>query len=138
MSMLRRSLARCFVIACSLLVVGCTAEAPPRAVHVLTIDGEINPVVSRYLARGIELAESEQAAAVVIRVGTPGGSIDSMREAVGEIDQARVPVITWVGPAGAQAASAGTWILPRTLPLTCTGISSTSALRYAGSATGQA
>ena len=109
--MIRRSLALVLVAACSLLTVSCADQAPARAVHVLTIDGDIDPVASRYLARGIERAEEQQAAAVVIRIDTTGGSIDSMRDAVGEIEQARVPVITWVGPAGAQAASAGTFVV---------------------------
>src|SRR5688572_10721524 len=106
-----RWLALSVIAVCSSLAMACAGEAPPRAVHVLTVDGAIDRVTARYLARGIERAEEDQAAAVVIRVDTPGGSIDGMRYAVGEIERARVPVIAWVGPAGAQAASAGTFLV---------------------------
>jgi membrane-bound serine protease (ClpP class) len=90
---------------------GCVEEPPAGAVHVLAVDSAIDRVAARYVARGIEQAEGQQAAAVVLRVDTPGGSMDAMRDAVGAIEQARVPVISWVGPAGAQAASAGTFLV---------------------------
>jgi membrane-bound serine protease (ClpP class) len=99
------------LIAIGALHLGCAEqEVPLRAVHVLTIDGAIDHVTPRYLARGIERAEQEEAAAVLIRIDTPGGSSDGMRGAVSAIEQARIPVITWVGPPGAQAASAGTFV----------------------------
>jgi membrane-bound serine protease (ClpP class) len=81
------------------------------AVNVLTVDGDINPVMARYVERGIANAEDAGAAAVVIRIDTPGGLEDSMRKIVQRIEAAKVPVITYVSPTGARAASAGTFIV---------------------------
>ncbi len=92
------------------LSAGCAEEPPAGSVHLLTLDGPVDHVFVRYLERGIEHAEDAGATAVVVRIDTPGGSIDAMRDAVGLLDDARVPVLTWVGPAGARAASAGTFV----------------------------
>ncbi len=78
--------------------------------HVLTVDTEVNGVLQRYIDRGIGRAERDQAAAVVLLIDTPGGRIDSMRDIVSRIETAEVPVVTFVSPPGAQAASAGTFI----------------------------
>jgi len=80
------------------------------AVHLLTVDGVINPVTARYMERGIDAAEDSSAAAVVLRLDTPGGLVDSMRDIVQRIDSSRVPVIVYVWPPGGRAASAGTFI----------------------------
>ncbi len=106
-------LSRRAVLALGLLAavtLGCTAESPLGAVHVLTADIEVGGVLERYIDRGIERAERDEAAAVVILIDTPGGTIGNMRGIVGRIQQAEVPVITFVFPPGAQAASAGTFI----------------------------
>ena len=84
--------------------------APPDAVHVLTADGVVGPVMERYLDRGIDAAEDEQGEAVVIRLDTPGGLISSMNGIVKRILSSEVPVIVYVSPQGGQAASAGTFI----------------------------
>ncbi len=83
-----------------------------RARDVLTIQVEdaISPVTSRYMVDAIHAAEREHAAALVIQLDTPGGLDTSMREAAKAILSARVPVIVWVGPSGARAASAGVFI----------------------------
>lgn len=85
-------------------------DAPAGAVHVLTVKGIVNPVMERYINRGIGAAEEDQAAAVVIRLNTPGGLSTSMDEIVQRILRSRVPVIVYVWPSGGQAASAGTYI----------------------------
>jgi len=82
----------------------------PGDVHVLTAEGIVNPVMERYLDRGIDAAEDEEAGAVVIRLDTPGGLISSMNDIVKRILAARVPVMVYVTPPGGQAASAGTFI----------------------------
>ncbi|MFH1485689.1 MAG: nodulation protein NfeD [Chloroflexota bacterium] len=79
-------------------------------VYVLTIKGAINPVVTSYVDRGISHAESNQAVACILQLDTPGGLDSSMREIVQRILNARVPVVVYVSPAGARAASAGTFI----------------------------
>ncbi|MFP4278036.1 MAG: NfeD family protein [Wenzhouxiangella sp.] len=87
----------------------------PRAddpvVHVLDIDGAIGPALKDYMVRGIEQAEEEGSRLVVLRMNTPGGLDASMREMISKMLNADVPVATWVGPAGARAASAGTYLL---------------------------
>lgn len=79
--------------------------------RVLTIDGPIGPATMDYLVRGIEQAESDGAQLVVIRMDTPGGLMESMRGIIKKILSSQVPVVTWVTPAGARAASAGTYLL---------------------------
>ncbi|MFN3974186.1 MAG: NfeD family protein [Dehalococcoidia bacterium] len=82
--------------------------SPP--VVVLRAKGTVNPALTRYVERGLDEAERRGAAAAVIMLDTPGGLDESMREIVQRIVNARVPVIVYVAPAGARAASAGTFI----------------------------
>ncbi len=87
-------------------------EAPPRStVVVLELTGVIDPALARYTARGLEQAREEKASAVVIRLDTPGGLDGSMRKIMQAILDSPVPVITYVAPAGARAASAGAFIV---------------------------
>ncbi len=79
---------------------------PPGAVHVLKVKGTVNPVMSRYIDRGIDHAVGEEANAVVIQLDTPGGLSSSMNDIVKDILNADVPVIVYVSPQGAKAASA--------------------------------
>jgi membrane-bound serine protease (ClpP class) len=76
----------------------------------LTADGPITPPMSQYLSRGIKIAESRQAEALIFQLNTPGGSLDAMTEMEQNILDAKIPVIVYVAPAGAMAASAGTII----------------------------
>ncbi len=84
-------------------------EASPR-IDVLTVKGTINPVLIDYIGRGIEQAEDNGASAVIIRMDTPGGLDLAMRDIIQEIVNARVPVVVYVSPSGARAASAGAYI----------------------------
>lgn len=79
-------------------------------VLVLTLKGTVNPALADYLERGIEGAEREGAAAVLLEMDTPGGLDDSTREIIQAIDNSTVPVIVYVAPQGARAASAGAFI----------------------------
>ncbi|MCS7206498.1 MAG: nodulation protein NfeD [Dehalococcoidia bacterium] len=83
--------------------------ATPQVV-VLRVKGTINPALTRYIERGLDEAERRSATAAVIMLDTPGGLDESMREIIQRIINARVPVIVYVAPAGARAASAGTFI----------------------------
>ncbi|MBI2844440.1 MAG: nodulation protein NfeD [Armatimonadetes bacterium] len=84
--------------------------ADSRPVHVLDVKGMIEPAVANYIIRGIARAEDESAEAVLIKLDTPGGLYEPMREIVQAMLNSRVPVIVYVGPNGARAASAGTFI----------------------------
>lgn len=87
-----------------------TDDAPSGAVHILTADGSVGPVMDRYIDRGISRAEDTQAKLVVLRLDTPGGLNSSMESIVKRILDANVPVAVYVWPEGGRAASAGTFI----------------------------
>lgn len=92
--------------------IAAVTQAPAASeIRVLTIDGVINPLSVRYLERELDDAASAGVTAVVLRLNTPGGLESSMREMVETIFGARVPVIAYVSPAGARAASAGMFLV---------------------------
>ena len=84
--------------------------ADPGAIHILELDGSIGPITESYLDRGIGKAEDDAARLIVIEIDTPGGFSSSTREIVQRIEAASVPVVVYVSPFGARAASAGTFI----------------------------
>jgi membrane-bound serine protease (ClpP class) len=84
--------------------------APPLPVALAELDGSVNPGSADFLVRAIAQAEKQGVAALIIRLDTPGGMVDSTREVVKALLAARVPVVVWVGPAGARAGSAGVFI----------------------------
>ena len=88
----------------------CGVDDTADALHVVTIDRQVDAILARYVDRAIDHAEGTGARAVLLRIDTPGGAIDAMREIVGRIERSEVPVITYVAPVGGQAASAGTFI----------------------------
>ncbi len=85
--------------------------APQREVKVLKVQGMIGPTIADYVVKNLELANRELSEAVIIELDTPGGLDDSMREIVQAILRSEIPVITYVWPEGARAASAGTFIV---------------------------
>ena len=85
-----------------------SAQAP--SVLVIEVDGNIEPLTAGRIARGIDEARDSGTSLVVIQLDTPGGLLESTREIVEEILASDTPVAVFVGPAGARAASAGTFI----------------------------
>jgi membrane-bound serine protease (ClpP class) len=101
----------------ALLAFQAAARAPelprasaPRVVE-LRIDGEIEPILAEYIREGIDEANRTQASLILITMNTPGGLDTSMRQIIESILHSSVPVVTYVGPSGARAASAGFFIL---------------------------
>ena len=93
------------------LAVGATAgRAAGRDVVVLPATGVVDSVLAGYLEQGIAEAARDGAAAVVIQLNTPGGSLDATQRITSALLESPVPVIVWVSPAGGRAASAGTFI----------------------------
>jgi len=74
------------------------------------IEGVINPITARYVDRMVDEGEARKVAAVVFVIDTPGGLIDSTYKITGRLLNAGVPIVTYVAPSGAHAASAGTFI----------------------------
>jgi membrane-bound serine protease (ClpP class) len=84
--------------------------ASPRVIAI-TIDGVVHPVTAEVVGHAIDQAEAQHAAAVLIRLNTPGGLLDATRQINERINASHVPVITYVTPSGGRAASAGFIIL---------------------------
>jgi len=79
--------------------------------YLLDISGTIGPATADYIDRSVSKAEKQQAELVILRMDTPGGLDTSMRVIIKRIIGAEVPVVGYVAPGGARAASAGTYIL---------------------------
>jgi membrane-bound serine protease (ClpP class) len=111
-----RAVRRLLAVAC--LALGAAFAAVPAGAQELSdsilevrIEGVVDPFVADYVENAVADAEDEGAAAVLLTIDTPGGLISSMRQITQAILNSRVPVIGYVSPEGARAASAGTFIL---------------------------
>lgn len=103
---MRRSL----LTACA-IVFGTAAIAAAAEVVQFRVEDTIQPASQRFIERAIADAELRGAALIVMELDTPGGLLDSTREITSAITGSDVPVVVWVAPAGARAASAGFFIL---------------------------
>ncbi len=95
----------------AVLVGSSSLQAQSPVIVQVDLEDIIHPVSADYVKQGVQHAKDINARAVIIRLNTPGGLIDSMRDIVEVILASPMPVITWVGPNGARAASAGFFIL---------------------------
>jgi membrane-bound serine protease (ClpP class) len=93
------------------LLLQAPASSHPPTVVQINLDDVVHPISADYIKDGLNHAKDINARAVVLRLDTPGGLIDSMRDIVEAVLASPVPVITWVGPVGTRAASAGFFIL---------------------------
>jgi len=97
----------CLAALVVLFLGGPALAAPSRPVYVLVATGSVNPGLAEFILDGLEAAEKAQAEALIIELDTPGGLDASMRQITQGIINAKVPVVVFVSPKGARAASAG-------------------------------
>jgi len=99
-----------FGLALGLLAAG-AATANASEVWVVELDDAITPATANYFTRALDDAHEADAAALVVRLDTPGGLDQAMRDMIKAILASRVPVVVYVAPNGSRAASAGTYLL---------------------------
>ncbi|HEY4872479.1 MAG TPA: nodulation protein NfeD [Candidatus Dormibacteraeota bacterium] len=92
------------------LVPAVSARAAEPHVLVATLNGVINPITDSYISKAVDRAVAGHANALIIQMDTPGGLDTSMRNIIKKILAAPVPVVVFVSPSGARAASAGLYI----------------------------
>jgi len=82
-----------------------------KYVYIINVDGIINSIMANYIIRNIENIERKGDGIIILRIDTPGGILDSTRDIVLKIMNTKIPVIGYVSPKGARAASAGAFIM---------------------------
>jgi len=93
------------------LLLAASANCVAKSFYQLSIEGIIGPATDDYIERSIETATLQHAELIVIQMDTPGGLDSAMRNIIRNITNSYVPVVVYVSPSGARAASAGTYIL---------------------------
>jgi membrane-bound serine protease (ClpP class) len=99
-----------FVFAAVLAMMTQAARATPKVIAV-DIDGMVHPVTTEIVSSALAQAKQQNAALVIVRLNTPGGLMDAMRDTISQIVASPVPVVTYVEPSGSRAASAGFFLL---------------------------
>ena len=99
----------CTLILLSLLSTTVNAQAPGQ-ILTMEVTGPVTPVMLSYIERGIQEAEIRDAETLIIQLNTPGGDVNMTKEIIQAIVGSSVPVVVYVSPPGAYAASAGTFI----------------------------
>ena len=98
------------VISAVLMVGTPGIAAAENEVVIIELEGPINPGTAMYVTRGLEKASDKGAGLAILRIDTPGGLASSMRTIIKAILNSPIPVVAWVGPSGAGAASAGVMV----------------------------
>jgi membrane-bound serine protease (ClpP class) len=93
------------------LVFSAAAQAPTARVVAVSVDGMVHPITVEIVNHAIEQARAEHAEILLVRLSTPGGLLDATRKLIEELEASPVPVVTYVTPSGARAASAGFFLL---------------------------
>ncbi|SMO46819.1 NfeD family protein [Fodinibius sediminis] len=109
-----------FLIACLLAMAGASwsqtdttaaAGASSSTVAMISVESSISPTATNYINRGIRLAKEEGAECLIVQLDTPGGLLESTKDIVQAfLDSDEMPIVVYVAPEGARAASAGTFI----------------------------
>ena len=103
-----------WLIGAVLILCAVANEAPAQGglrVHVTDIKGAIGVATQRQLTRALEQAKREGSEALIIRLDTPGGFVSATRDIIQDMIAAPVPIVVYVAPSGARAASAGTFLV---------------------------
>jgi membrane-bound serine protease (ClpP class) len=102
-----------FLISALLLILFCfsgNGVAAVNEVYIIRMSGPISPAAAGFLKKGINKASEEGVSCIIVELDTPGGLAESMREIVMAIFASKVPIVIYVAPSGARAASAGVMI----------------------------
>ena len=99
------------VVALTCCLLPSSAEESGRVALIVSIDGAIGPASASYVREALAKASERRAELVLLRMNTPGGLNSSMREIIADVLASPIPVVGYVAPSGAHAASAGTYIL---------------------------
>lgn len=108
---MRRHFRVAALFVCVFFVCLCGLQGSNRPIVAIDLTTAITPVSAEILSHGLDAARDRNASLVILRLDTPGGLMDSMREIIQHIVASPVPVVAWVGPSGARAASAGFFLL---------------------------
>jgi membrane-bound serine protease (ClpP class) len=97
----------------ALIALALMAQAAPAASKVIAVDvdGMVHPITTEIVGGALAQAKDQNASLVIIRLNTPGGLMDAMRETIEKIVASPIPVVTYVAPSGGRAASAGFFLL---------------------------
>ncbi len=87
------------------------AQSPAPRVVAMSVDGMVHPITVEIVDHAVEQAQAEKAELLLIRLSTPGGLLDATRQIIQRLSASHIPVVTYVTPSGARAASAGFFLL---------------------------